>query len=164
MAQLRALGDLGLALLSLGNVEGAEQALHEVVRRGGPRELIANAMLELMHCASFRRDRVSFERWRERAIDRLEDAPQNIKADYFLKVGIGFARFGNCRRAQGELRQALEIANAYGLHELGFRIEQIRDGLQDCSAPDQIASIASEPDLRTEALKEVSASLAALSV
>ncbi|MEX2155701.1 MAG: hypothetical protein WD773_02545 [Gemmatimonadales bacterium] len=69
--QLRALGDLGLALLSLGNVDAAERALNEVMRRGGPAEIITNAMLELMHCASFRRDRVSFERWRERALHRI---------------------------------------------------------------------------------------------
>lgn len=163
ISQLRALGDLGLALLSLGEVEAAERALQEVVRRGGATELVGNAMIELMHCASYRRDRMGFERWRERALERLGEALPNLRADYHLKVGIGFARFGNYRRADGELRQALEIAAAHDLHELVFRIERIRGGLQNCEALEHVESAAvEEPTIRTEALKEVSASLATL--
>jgi len=161
--RLRALGDLGFVLLTLGDVDAAERALTEVVRRGGVGESVSNAMIELIHCASFRRDRVGFERWRERTVERLEEALPNIRADYHLKVGIGFARFGNYRRAGGELRQALDIATTHGLHELVFRIERIRGGLQDCEALEYLESAAAEePTLRTKALKEVSASLATL--
>lgn len=162
IAQLRALGDLGLAMLSLGEVDAAERALNEVVRRGGPTELMANTMIELLHCSSYRRDRMSFERWRERVLARLEESPPNIRADYHLKVGIGLARFGNHRRAEGELAQALEIATAHELHELAFRIERTRDGLQDCGALDQHENPVPEPVGWPEAFKEVSASLAAL--
>ena len=164
LGQLRALGDLGLSLLALGDADGAERSLREVVRRGGhgPSELVTNAMLELMHCASFQRDRVSFERWRERALDRFEEAMPNIRADYHLKVGIGLARFGNYRRADAELRLALDVASAHGLHELVFRIERIRGGLQGCQTLEQIEGGAVEPVVRTEALREVAASLASL--
>src|SRR3989442_14372068 len=161
-ARLRALSDLGLSLLAIGQVPDAEQALNEVVRRESVADNLANAKIELMNCASFRRDRVSFERWRERALDNSDVAPPNIRADYHLKVGIGFARFGNRGRAEQELRRALDIATAHGLHEFVFKIERLTEGLSECGALEGIESAASEPAGATEALKEVSASLAAL--
>src|SRR5206468_1581474 len=54
---LRALNDIGIMLLTVGDTAGADRALSEVVRRGGTQESTSNAMIELMHCASFRRDR-----------------------------------------------------------------------------------------------------------
>jgi tetratricopeptide (TPR) repeat protein len=161
-AQLRAMNDLGLMLLSLGDVAAAERALAEVVRRERVSDNLANAKIELMNCASYRRDRVTFERWRERALDHVDEAVPNIRADYYLKAGIGFARFGNYSRADVELRRALEIASAHGLHELVFQIERLRGGLQDCRTL-EMESASIEPTVSTEALREVSASLAALS-
>ena len=161
--QLRALNDLGSLLLSLGDVTGAERALTEVVRRERLPDNLANATIELMHCASFRRDRLGFERWRERAVDHFEEALPNIRADYHLKVGIGLARFGNFGKAEAQMQQALEIASAHGLHEFVFRIERIKNGLRDCEALAHLESAAAEPVVWTEQLREVSASLAALS-
>jgi tetratricopeptide (TPR) repeat protein len=160
--QLRALGDLGFLLLSLGDVAGAERALGEVARQATMPDMLANAQVELMHCASFRRDRVGFERWRERALEHLEQTPANIRADYYLKVGVGLARFGNFGKAEGYMQQALEIASAHGLHEVEFRIERIRSGLRECEALAQCESHTAEPSVWTEGLREVSASLAAL--
>src|SRR2546426_830271 len=54
-SQLRALGDVGTMLLSLGDATGAERALAEVFRRGRTQETVSNAVIELMHCASYRR-------------------------------------------------------------------------------------------------------------
>ena len=161
-AQLRVLNDLGIVMLSLGDVEGAERALSEVARRDRAGENRTNSLIELMQCASFRRDRVGFERWRERCLEHLEGMFPNIRADYYLKVGIGFARFGNHPKADSNVRRALEIASAHGLHELVFRIERIRDGLQVCLAPDDVEGRTVEPVVWTEALREVSASLATL--
>ena len=161
--RLRALGDLATVLLSLGDVVGAERALSEVVRRATLPDMIANAVIDLMHCASFRRDRVGFERWRERALERLEETLPNVRADYSLKVGIGLARFGNYRRANAELGRALEIASAHALHEMVFRIERIKNGLHECEALAHVEGAAAEPAVWTEAVREVSASLAALS-
>ena len=158
-AQVRALGDLGLLWIALGDVEPAERALQEVVRRGGPGEILANAITELMHCASFRRDRVSFERWREADREHLESSPPNIRADYHFKTGIGLARFGNEKRAEAELRRALEVASAHKLHEFVFRIERILDGLHGCASQECATA---EPVLSSEALREVSASLSSL--
>lgn len=161
-SQLRALNDLGIVLLRLGHVEAAERALSEVVRRDRVGENLHNAMIELMNCASYRRDRVGFERWRERSLELIPNAPPNIRADFSLKAGIGFARFGNVRRADNELRHALEIATAHGLNELVFRIEPILQGAKDCGAPESVESAALAPAYPSESLREVSASLATL--
>jgi len=160
--QLRVLTDLGIALLSLGDVEGAEHALAEVARRDRPGENRANSLIELMQCASFRHDRLGFERLREECLTNLDTMPPNIRADYYLKVGVGLARFGNFVKAATNARHALEIASAHGLHELVFRIERIINGLQVCDAPDE-AHLAREPIVQSDALKEVRASLAAFS-
>ena len=162
-ARLRALNDLGIMLLALGDVDGAERALTEVVRRERMRDNKTNATIELMHCASFRRDRVGFERWRERGLENLEAMLPNVRADYYLKVGIGLARFGSYRKSEAQMQQALEIASAHGLHEMVFRIERIKNGLRECEALAQVESHAAEPAVWTEAVREVSASLAALS-
>jgi tetratricopeptide (TPR) repeat protein len=161
--QLRALGDLGVALLSIGEVTAAERALEEVVRRGGPREIVANALIELMHCASFRRDRMAFERYRERALPQLDDALPNIRADYHLKVGIGLGRFGNMGKAEMHLRQALDIATVHALHEMAFRVDRIVNGLRDCNILEDCTEDSAEPVVSSDALREVSASLAAFS-
>lgn len=160
--QLRVLTDLGIALLSLGDVEGAEHALAEVARRERPGENRANCLVELMQCASFRGDRLRFERLREECLTDLDTMPPNIRADYYLKVGVGLARFGNFVRAATNARQALEIASAHGLHELVFRIERIINGLQVCEAPEE-ARLGPEPIVQSDALREVRASLAAFS-
>lgn len=161
-SRLGALGDLGYALLAIGQVADAEQALTEVVRRETSGERSANAKIELMNCASFRRDRVSFERWRERALASESNAPANIRTDYHLKVGIGFARFENYGRAEQELRRALDIAQAHELHEFVFRVERIVEGLRDCVTPEELGDTIPEPAGKSQALRQVSASLAAL--
>ena len=160
--QLRVLTDLGIVLLRLGHMDGAERALGEVVRRERGGENLMNALIELMNCASYRRDRLGFERWRERSLELIPNAPPNIRADYSLKAGIGFARFGNVRRADTELRHALEIATAHGLNELAFRIEPILEGSKDCGASEYAESAAHAPAYPSESLQEVSASLAML--
>src|SRR2546427_9443799 len=53
----RSLSDIGVMLLAVGDCVGAERALSEVVRHGGTRDSTSNAMIELMHCAAYRRDR-----------------------------------------------------------------------------------------------------------
>jgi tetratricopeptide (TPR) repeat protein len=161
-AQLRALGDLGSLLLTLGNIDSAEYALQEVVRRGTVSDIVMNAMIELMHCASSRHDRVGFERWREQCLERLVDTLPNVRADFQLKVGIGLGRFGNHNKAELHLRQAMEIASAHGLHEMAFRIELVSNGLRECEAVERTEGAPAEPVLWSEALRDVSAALASL--
>src|SRR6266576_1750786 len=160
-SRLRALGDVGIMLLSLGDATGAERALAEVFRRGRTRESVSNAVIELMHCASYRRDHVGFARWRERCEDRLADMPPNIRADFYLKQGIGQARFGRYRRAEVQMTEALAIAGTAGLHEFEFRIGRILAGLADCQRTiARETQPATEPVMQTAELREVSESLA----
>ncbi|HVH67252.1 MAG TPA: tetratricopeptide repeat protein [Gemmatimonadales bacterium] len=162
-SRMRALNDLGNMLLSVGDAVGAERALSEVVRCGTSQDNMSNALIELMHCASYRRDHVGFARWRERCEGRLADMPPNIRADFYLKQGIGQARFGRFRRADALLKEALEIAGAAGLHEFEFRIERILAGLGDCEqAMARESQAATVPVLQTAELRDVSESLAQL--
>jgi len=161
--QLRALNDVGIMLLSLGDPTGAERALSEVIRRGTTGDNAANARIELMHCASFRRDRIGFERYRSRCEERKADMPPNILADYHLKAGIGEARFGRLRRADASLSRALEIAEGAALHAMVFKIERIKGGLGECEQVMAGVRVA-ETDAagHNEAVLEVSTSLAQL--
>jgi len=162
-SRLRALNDLGVMLLALGRVDDAERALTEVVHDGGARDNVSNALIELMHCASYRRDRMGFERRRVECESRAEEMPPNILADFCLKAGIGSARFGNFRKARAQLGEALNVAARGGLHELVFRIERIMAGLRDCATECETKlHTGAEPAISTEALQEVSASLARL--
>ncbi len=162
-SRMRALMDVGIMLLSLGDAVGAERALSEVVRREGSQDNRTNALIELMYCASFRRDHVGFARWRERCEEHMPDMPPNIRTDYYLKQGIGQARFGQFRRADVLMRQALEIAGGSGLHEFEFRIERILAGLGDCKeAMAQEAQRTMAPVVQSAELREVSESLAQL--
>ncbi len=162
-SRMRVLSDLGVMLLIVGDVEGAERALTEIVRHGASQDVIDNAMTELMHCASYRRDRVGFERWRERCEARRESMPPNILTDFILKAGIGRARFGQFDRADKLLGTALAIADEAGLHEAAFRIERIKAGLRDCRQTCDLPSgTDAEPECRSDAVREVSAALAHL--
>ena len=85
--------------------------------------------------------------------------PPNILADYYLKAGIGEARFGRFRRGEASLRRALTIAEGAGLHAFVFKIERIMKGLGACEE-----SLPAEPvdTIDSDAVREVSASLAQL--
>ncbi len=162
-SRMRALNDVGIMLLSLGDAVGAERALSEVVRRGCSQDNMSNALVELMHCASYRRDHVGFARWRERCEERVPDMPPNILADFYLKHGIGQARFGRFRRAEALMKQALDFAGGAGLHEVEFRIERIVAGLGDCEqAMARESHTATEPVVQSAELREVSESLSQL--
>jgi len=159
-SQLRTLNDLGVMLLALGRVNDAERALAEVVRRGAQPERVTNAMIELMHCSSYRRDRLGFERRRTDCESRAQSMPPNILTDFHLKAGIGSARFGRFRKAQAHLSTALNIAVKNGLNEFIFRIERIMAGLRDCAPYSETKQLsAAEPAISTDALQEVSAGL-----
>src|SRR5437762_10083685 len=132
LSRMRALGDLGTMLLTVGEVESAERALGEIVRRGATHDVLDNATIELMHCASYRRDRVGFERWREQCDERRESMPPNMVVDYMLKAGIGRARFGQLDSRERLLARALRIADEAGLQELTFRLARIQGGPRDC--------------------------------
>ena len=164
-SRVRALGDLGLMLLGVGEAAAAERALLEVIRLGhAMRDVVHNAMIELMHCASYRGDRLGFERWRGACEARRASMPPNILADFLLKAGIGQARFGRFRQAEGLMDAALDVAERADSNELLFRIERIRNGLRSREADLCAASeTAAEPfQFSHSGVQEVAASLARL--
>jgi tetratricopeptide (TPR) repeat protein len=167
-SRLRALQDLGMDFLALGDAGSAERALSEVVRRSTQQEAVLNGLVELMNCASFRRDRLAFERRRQECDARVADMTPNTLTDYCLKAGIGLARFGNYVKARALMTEALAIASRHGLHEFEFRIERIRAGVGECEAAAQAdeaaEAAAAAPVVHDQAVREVSASLAALAV
>jgi len=162
ISRTRALADLGGLLLIVGDTPGAERALMQVIRRADSEEATSNASIELMNCASFRRDRVGFERWRERCEARRESMPPNMLVDFKLKTAIGLARFGQLDRADALLEVALRDAHEAGLHEFLFRIERIKNGLRACTEPLELGLEGVTTKLHSEAVREVSASLAQL--
>lgn len=161
-SRVRALNDLGLMLLRLGDADGAQCALTEVVRRSSSQDTVDNAMIELMHCASYRRDHIGFERWRARCESRTEKMPPNILADFYFKAGIGEARFGRFGRAEALMAMALRIANESGLHEFEFRIERIKNGLRECQRELARAPLEIAEPVGIESLREVRRSLSEL--
>jgi tetratricopeptide (TPR) repeat protein len=130
--RLMALHDLGIALVKLGMVRSAERALRRVVEKSANQSGVQNAMVELMHCASYRRDHVGFKRWQSRCESEIDRMAPDIFVDYALKLGIGMARFGQFARAATQFDIALRAAQKHGIHEFEFRIERIRAGLHDC--------------------------------
>jgi len=89
--------------------------------------------------------------------------PPNILADFYLKAGIGQARFGRFRGAASLLDKAVEVAQQAGMHELVFRSERIRDGLRDCQVGQcSVLTAAAEPAESCVSVREISASLARL--
>jgi tetratricopeptide (TPR) repeat protein len=158
---LRALHDLGLAMARLGAIDGAERALRLVIAKDASPDNVISAKIEMMHCASFRRDRIGFERWRsECSRDADQMAPNNL-ADYHLKVGIGLARFGQVDRAAVELRHALGVAQGHRLHEFEFRIERILSGIYDCTPASPTAESPETPAWATS-ISEVTTALAGI--
>ena len=157
---MRALHDLGYALVRLGVIESAERAFKIVFHRSITMDGAGNAVIELMYCASFRRDRVGFERWRGECARIMDQLAPNQIADYHLKLGIGLGRFGRFDRAAAELQLGLQVARSHGLHEFEFRIERILGGLADCSAFDTDLVDAEQP--AGTGIFEVSAALAGL--
>src|SRR2546422_9079922 len=78
----------------------------------------------------------------------------SIRADFYLKQGIGQARFGRYRRAEVLMNEALEIAGAAGLHEFEFRVERILAGLPACrQAGGMGGELATAPVVETAKLR-----------
>lgn len=156
--QLRALSDVGIVLRSLGAYGEAREAFTIVAAGAVALEVRMNAVVELMEIASRLQDRLSFERHREAVAECEERLAMADRVDYLLKWGLGFARFGQSRRAEELLGRALKLAGENGLHEQEFRIARIRAGLPAC-AEELAASSAPGERPSIPGLENVAASL-----
>lgn len=132
-SKVRSLSDLGIMLRESGDAEGGERAFRAALRLAGETENGTNAILELMETASQRRDRFGYARWREEARRREARLTPSMRVDFFLKQGLGEARFGNVERGREHLDTAHTHAVQHKLHELVFRIEGVKNGLRESS-------------------------------
>jgi Flp pilus assembly protein TadD len=159
---LASLSNLGYSLGRLGVVAAAERAFRFVLERSHRVEIVTNCLVELMHCASCRRDRVGFARASAECARVSGTMQPNTLTDYHLKLGVGLARFGRFDQAASQLRLALEVARAHGLHEFEFRIERIAAGLKACEATQTEDDEASESTAWAATIDDVSRALAGL--
>src|SRR2546421_6852298 len=104
-------------LLTIGEVAAAERALLEVLRRGdGMEDVASNAMVELMHCASYRRDRGGFERGGGACPSRGGGMPPHILGGFPLKGGIRQGRLGRVGQTGRAMENGFVVAGGGGFH------------------------------------------------
>jgi len=122
--QMRTLGDLAIGLREIGAADAARLAF-QIVAESNARVLVrANAVLELMDLESSVRNRVAFERYRGAAEGYRSCMSPTMLVDYSYKLGVGFARFGQNKRAQASLTEAMVLAEQHRLNAWYFKAEQ----------------------------------------
>ena len=122
--RLRALSDLGMAFKMMGDLAAAEDAFGIVLdAEVCTVEIRINVMLELLHVAALTGNRMGFARW-QRALSELEARMiPDARTDFDLKLGIGFAVFGNRSRARQLLEAAVARAEEHHLNAYLFQAE-----------------------------------------
>ena len=139
--QMRVLGDLGLSLKDLGAFEAARLALEVVAASNIGFVVRTNAFIELMDLEAQARNRIGFERWRGEARDCAERMPPSMAIDYRAKAGTGLVRFGQADRAVALWREGLALAEAHGLNQWYFTLEQMLEKLATAT-PDETVQTA----------------------
>jgi hypothetical protein len=146
--RMRTLGDLAIGLREIGAAQAARLAF-QIVAESNARVLVrANALLELMDLESSVRNRVAFERYRAAAEGCCSCMSPTMLVDYNYKLGVGFARFGQNKRAQASLTEAMELAEQHRLNAWYFKAEQARASLAE---PAQTLADATEASTLSEA-------------
>jgi tetratricopeptide (TPR) repeat protein len=129
--RMRTLGDLAIGLREIGATEAARLAF-QIVAESNARVLVrANALLELMDLESSACNRVAFERYRSVAEGYRSCMSPTMLVDYSYKLGVGFARFGQNKRAQASLTEAMALAEQHRLNAWYFKAEQALASLAD---------------------------------
>jgi tetratricopeptide (TPR) repeat protein len=122
--RMRTLGDLAIGLREIGATEAARLAFQIVVDSNARVLVRANALLELMDLESSVGNRVAFERYRAGAEGYRSCMSPTMLVDYSYKLGVGFARFGQTKRAQASLTEAMTLAEQHRLNAWYFKAEQ----------------------------------------
>jgi tetratricopeptide (TPR) repeat protein len=123
--RVRALGDVGIQLKSLGLYAAARRALDLVARGQTSLATRINAYIELLDLESTVGDRVAFERYRRILRPLVDRMLPSAAVDYRFKLGVGMARFGTLPRARALLAEALQLAEQHQLNEWYFRIDRV---------------------------------------
>jgi tetratricopeptide (TPR) repeat protein len=118
----RALADLGVVMTEAGHYRGAQVAYEIVICAAPLLESRVSATIEVMDLASRSGDRLAFARWRN-TLEQYGDLPPEERVDSLIKLGQGYARFGDLGQARQYLMQAAECAQSHGLHQFAFQSE-----------------------------------------
>jgi tetratricopeptide (TPR) repeat protein len=150
--QMRVLGDLAIELSEIGALEAARLAFQIVTESNASVEVRANANLELMDLESSVGNRVAFERYRGAAEAYRSRMSPRMSVDYYYKLAVGLARFGQAARARASFTSALELAERHQLNDWYFKIEktigELADRSQERSNPRQASELSHAPVVR----------------
>lgn len=133
-ARLRALSDVGMAFKMLGNLVAARDAFEIVIEGHESDDVKVNAILELIEVAARAGDRMAFERFRRELSERETTIAPDQRVDLAIKVGTGYAVFGQTVRAATALREAVSEAEAYGLNTYLSVAERLLDHVEGGAA------------------------------
>jgi tetratricopeptide (TPR) repeat protein len=142
--RMRPLGDLGVGLVEIGAHEAARTAFRIVADSNASLLVRANALLELMDIESLTGNRVAFERYRVRAEEYRPRMSPSMTVDYWYKLGVGLARFGQVARARDSLTNALQAAELFRLNAWYFKIERTLKDLVEVKKPYPVSPTVSE--------------------
>jgi tetratricopeptide (TPR) repeat protein len=150
--QMRTLGDLALGLRAIHAYEAARLAF-QIVASSQARVLVrANALLELMDLEASVGNRVSFERYRAAVEEFQSSMSPTMLVDYNYKLGMGFAQFGQTKRAHASLSTALQLAEEHRLNAWYFKVEQALHTLanrgESTAAPVEASPLSEAPSIR----------------
>jgi tetratricopeptide (TPR) repeat protein len=146
LQQTRVLGDLGVVLLEIGAYDAARTAFDIVLQSKTSFLVRTNALMELMDMESSAGNRMAFERRRSEAEALRTRMPPSMLADFYLKAGVGLARFGQLGRGRDLLMRGLRLSEDNQLNAWYFRFERTLENLEGCEIR--------EPDLATPATAE----------
>lgn len=120
----RSLNDLGIFLKELGHYAAAKEAFLLVLEARPSPELSVKPKLELLELSAILHDRVGFARWRRELDNQHDRLPPDEKAEFELKLGMGFAAFDSPREALEHLSRALTIAEEFKFGQQVFEAER----------------------------------------
>jgi tetratricopeptide (TPR) repeat protein len=164
--RMRALGNLAFTLREIGALEAAHVAFTIVAHSSASTMVRVNALLELMDLEATKGNRVGFERCRAAAEEYHSVMAPSMEVDYYHKLGLGLARFGQLGRASEALKTGLAVAEKHQLNVWYFKLERGLEELKKLPehhpVEDNQFAFSSEPSVRRieEELREYAAASA----
>ena len=131
LRRARALSDAGSMLKEIGCYTAAGHAFAIVLSNHPAPEVRAHTVLELLELSAQIGDRISFERWRQELVQPGGDLTPDQQIDLEIKLGSGFALFGQLDRSDKHLSGAVALAESYGMGERLFFAEKKLNDLRE---------------------------------
>ena len=145
----RLLADIAGSFYMLGARSAARDAYLILEATGREQYQRWVAAINLMEIASVDGSATLFERYKRSLLQA--DLPVNLKAQFQLHLGEGYARLGNLPGAQTAFDQARSIAKEYKFNQLLFAVEerlanldQLRIPAADAPVPEHLVDVANK--------------------